>query len=609
MAQKSPTIADLKAESERLGLPVDGLTKTALQQQLKDFKKNKNSKSDIPVTGDMFNTSPQVSLVSDRPTVLPEKPLQENEYLFQLDINNLLMYLVSGMFYPLDLESNEIYKTENRRADAQSHYQGHLLLSKGIFGDAEDNQILVRMVLNASEAVSLRHGENFSLLEQPLPVSRLLCVYFSSPTAITRYQASLDSFADIYLDPSLCRLVPDSLQRFPVRFNLLFDVTEPPLAGWKKRLDTYDKLMGMFSFLKNSALFYTNQTREFLDYPASYFECLGLINETFQAQAKNASFFGWIVFPSKMSTEHRSQRYFFQKILEAIYSDVIFSSKWAKYLMKEALTLEFPDAPKIEIEELLTQFTSYETQRIDYKQLLNHPLIKKSIPLTILVFLIRFSNKNITHSDKQAVRHYFAENAGSLDRNTAEYTLAVLGLYYGYTSLPKCEYFKLTDRFFQSLLDNSQTASIKFRLDGMLDRFVIESIYQFTLSGNRINDVFLFLQKAAREFQPVKTEKRPPVPPGFEDKSYTPFESNVRWYIKPAAPPIAEKKGFDMYSTYGASIGFNTSLFHLIMQIRPDLLQVDTLRINRWIAGLEGEKLNEVMDHIELDKKRKKTSK
>lgn len=602
MASKQLTIAELKAECEALGLSTHSLDRKGLQELLKAHKKTKPKIKKV-TTPDMFEARNSVVIET---TVTRDRPLTDNEYLFQLDINNLLMYLVSGMFYPLDLEGNEVYKTENRRADAQAHYQGHLVLSKGILGEPDDTQIAVRLILHPSEILNLVHGDNFSLLPTPVPVSRLICVYFNSGQVIKKYLASLDSFADSYLDPQLCRLFPKTLERYPVRFNLMFDVIEPTLAGWKKRLDTYDKLMGMFAFLKNSALFYTNQTGEFLDYPARYFECLGLINEFFKEQAKNVSFFGWIIYPSQMATDKRSQRFYFHRILDAIYSDVIFSSKWARALLKDASLSDFADVTKGDLEELSMQFASYETQRIDYKQLLNNPLIKSSIPLTILVFLIRFSNKNITHSDKQAVRHYFAENSVSLEKNTAEYTLAVLGLYYGYTSLPKSEQFKLTDRFFQTLLDENSTASIKFKLDSMLDRFVIESIFQFTLDGQRINDAFLFLQNAAKDLQSPYVSKKNILPPEYQDRSYTPFDKIVRWYIRPV---VLEKKIPDLFSTYGSSIGYYTSLFHLIMRDRPDLLNIDTLKINRWLIGLDAQKLDEVAEHIELDKKRKKSSK
>jgi len=602
MPAKQPNIAELKAECKALGLSIDGLDKKGLQELLRAHKKTMPKVKKV-ATAELFE-QPKTTTI-DANTATSERLLQDNEYLFQLDINNLLMYLVSGMLYPLDLELNEVYKTENRRTDAQSHYQSHLLLSKGILGQTDDSLILVCVVLTPAEITTMVKSENFSLLPTPIPVSRITAIYFNSETVFKKYQASLDSFADSSLNPALYHLIPTGLARHPLRFDHMFDVSEPLLKGWKKRLDTYDKLMGMFAFLKNSALFYTNQTGEFLEYPARYFECLGLINEFFKEHAKNTSFFRWIIYPSQMTTDNRSQRFYFFKILEAIYADVIFSSQWARSLLKDESLRELPDVTKAELEELSVQFASYETQRIDYKQLLNHPLIKNNIPLTILVFLIRFSNKNITHSDKQAVRHYFAENSGSLEKTTAEYTLAVLGLYYGYTSLPKSEPFKLTDRFFQSLLDDNNTASIKFKLDSMLDRFVIESIFQFTLNGQRINDAFLYLQNATKQLHPPQ-DNRPKLPPGYQDRSYVPLDKLVRWYIRPVAP---EKKLPDLLSTYGTSVGYNTALFHLIMQLRPDLLQIDTAKINRWLAGLDAQKLDEVADHVELDKKRKKTGK
>jgi hypothetical protein len=606
MTRKStPPIADLQAECEKLGLPWKGLLKKELQDLLKAHQKQKKTESvDVP---ELFKESslPRSKVAFDSAITFEEKKLGPNEFLFQLDVANLLMYLVAGVFYPLNLEKNEVYKTENRRKDTQSLHDMHLVLSKGLVQEMDDTQVLVRLVLKDEEIQSLMHGESYSLLAAALPVSRMLCVYFNSTIAINRTQSSINSFSDTYLEKNICRLVPPFLEK-PISIkHLLFDISATVLTDWENRLMRYDKLMGMFSYLKNSALFYTNQTGEFLEYPASYFECLGLINTHFHAQAKNTSFFAWIIFPNQINIDKRSQRFYFQKMLEAIYNNVIFSSQWAISLLKEAAQHEFSDTSVDEISELKTIFAAYETQRVDYKQLLTHPRIRKNIPLTILVFLVRFCNKNITHSDKQAVRHYFTENATSLEKNTAEYTLAVLGLYYGYTLLPKYEQFHLDDKFFQSLLGPEATASMKFRLDNMLDRFVIESVFEFAMTGQRVADVFPFLHQAANDIYPDTAQRKPSVPPGYVDKSYSQLEKYVYWYTK---LKVQERKMPDLFSTYGTAINWTSVLFHYAMHNNPNLLQIDTMKFNRWIASLDETKIAEIIDCIELDKKRKKTS-
>jgi hypothetical protein len=148
---------------------------------------------------------------------------------------------------------------------------------------------------------------------------------------------------------------------------------------------------------------------------------------------------------------------------------------------------------KLKLIELANQLKRLDNFMISFKELLNVDNIRLNMPLLILVFLTKFSNKSRANSDKQAVRNVLIEEANVLPLNMSEAILANLGAYYGYKNMPRQDTnLSLSDRYFQRVSDMVQ--SIKFKMESYLDRFIVESCFQFAISQQPVANSFPYLR-------------------------------------------------------------------------------------------------------------------
>lgn len=472
MAKSRPKIEELRRECQVRGLPMKG-TQKELQQRLTDYEAG------------LFKSS-NASLESFDRLEIPQA-----HYLLQLQRENLAMYFASGVIYPANLEPSAVYRDENRKQDILSMFPDYLVLSKGIVDRIDDSEVLVEMVLAADEASNLQHRGFFFFLNEPLPISRIVKIYFLNDQSRTSFLSSMKIFPDSFVPSDICDIVPAGIATYtsPAATDLIRSE-----GDWRHKMDYFDRLMGMVAFLKNTSLFYADKTNEYQEYTNVYFDVLPLINGYFGEPVKSVVMFRWIINPDIIDVDRKIARFQFRAILYGIYQNTEFNIDWAINLLDASIKFDGDSLDsRAELQSIRNLFVDYKAHKIDYKAILVRQDVRKSIPLTIMVFLVKFSNKSLGHSDKQAVKNYFRSEECTIDRNTAEYIFAVLGLYYGYRNLVKSDEIKLKDLLFNEIVKNE--SNIKFRLDSYLDRLTIESIFKFVVGGFvQINDAFDMLK-------------------------------------------------------------------------------------------------------------------
>ncbi len=581
--------SDLQAECAAKGLSTEGNV-----SELKGRIKKHKEVADITLFNEVSKTT--------KAKALRNFSLAPDKFLIQVKVDNTAMYFVHGLIYPLNLEGSKVYREENRKTDYFNDNPNSILLSKGVVNDFIESDVLLEVILVDSEIAELKKVDEVAVLSSPLPVSRITAIYFANDSARKSFLASIEIFPDAFVPEELCAIIPEGIET--VSFSSR-PVYVPTKSDWGVIMERFDRLMGLIAYLRNTAAFYTDSTNEYIDYTSGYFNLLSLINSYDGSLSKENAFFRWIIHPENIDIDNKLARYQFREILKAVYQGIEFDIDWALKLIEESVAFELHTDSREQSKSIFKLLLDYKKLKIDYRSLLSEPLIRGNIPLTILIFLVKFPSKSLGHSDKQAVKNYFRSRECILERSAAESVFAVLGLYYGYKNLVKEDKINIADPFFNRLaMENSQ---IKFRLDSFLDRFTVESIFEFCKRGfERLVEPFEFLTDNI-----TKIPSELMVPRGLRDEyidqSFIKFGKLIINIKKVNIGVVVAK---EIMSVYDNGITRKEYLYTYIEKYFPELLIIDAARIAQMIAERPNSSaLAELREVIELDKKQSRNQK
>lgn len=408
-----------------------------------------------------------------------------NKFTIQINKSNLLDYFGSALIYPVNYETRELARSQ-RTKDIQHFSPNHLLISDGFTDEPNEQQVLIEVSLTDFDKENLdKLHDTVYLLPYPLPISRVNKLYFASKESQENSIASANTFQDAFLPTRLFDIWTETIEN---RTNIVREIEVSQISADKNlKIDSQDKfnrILGMLAFMKNAEIYYANETHELATYSDKYLKLLKEINSFFNnpeietLDKGNLPFYTTLIKPKDSSNDT------LRKIVNAIYDNETFRKDIVKQLL---------GVPTEEVQnafELLVRDKTLEAlQAID--QLKN-----AASELILLAFLFRFRDKE--GSDKYALKEQlpYLINRKSLKtirtHSRVSIVLAVLGLYYGYRSLPKDEEIKLNDSYFTSFSENGKF-NIKYKLDNLLDRITIESVYQFCFWDNQKNS-FDFLK-------------------------------------------------------------------------------------------------------------------
>jgi hypothetical protein len=394
-----------------------------------------------------------------------------SSFVIQINKSNLLDYFGSALIYPVNYESRELARSQ-RTKDIQHFAPNFLVISDGFADAPGEQQVLIEVSLTDFDKRNLdRLHENVYLLPYPLPISRVNKIYFASKESQQNTIASANTFQDAFLPTHLFDIWTETINN---RTNIVKEIQTSQISVNKNLKndcqDRFNKILGMLAFMKNAELYYANETYEFATYSDKYLKLLKEINIFFDKpeigtlDKANLSFYSTLLKPKYSSNDT------LLKIANAIYQDETFRKDIFKQILGTP-TEEIHNAFKL----LVGDKTLDALQAID-------KLKPAASELILLAFLFRFRDKD--GSDKFALKEQlpYLINRKSLKttrtHSRASIVLAVLGLYYGYRNLPKDEEIHLDDRYFDSFSANGKF-NIKYKLDNLLDRITIESVYQF----------------------------------------------------------------------------------------------------------------------------------
>lgn len=207
--------------------------------------------------------------------------------------------------------------------------------------------------------------------------------------------------------------------------------------------------MGMFSFMKNSNLYYSDNTRLYSAYATNYATIFSTLLEN-PITDKTYNDFDILIkyqnFKELLFSDSQIDKNFILSFSETIEDDEI-----------KALFLEF--LKPVGTRELIKEFA------------------RKNLDIYYLIGLIYYFKQR---DDNNKLENLKTNIADLIPFEKAEISLAVLGIYYGYSRLRSYETIDFQDKYFKKL---GTSFNIKLEMNSKFDYITVETIYQKCFNG------------------------------------------------------------------------------------------------------------------------------
>lgn len=386
-----------------------------------------------------------------------------DRYLLQIHRIKLQDYIQRALIAPDSYFDDELEK------DIQSRNPNFLAVSDGYLQELDEHQILVELILTDEERAKLHRVGEVSYFDFPLPITRIKKIYVQDKDVKQHILVNVQNNEKGFLSESLIDVY---LKKNKVIFKAIehtqLDDEKIP-KDYQVHVTQYDKRMGMFSFMKNTNLYYLQSNRYVSNYSDSYFEALSWYANLGLSDTKGFKQLGDV----------------FKKYVD--FKTLLYSTSQIDELFLEQIAEKVEDA---ETKEIFARLLKENGVRKTLPQLL-----EKDLGLYLIGLVYYFRKKDANKKD-----NFKIEIEKLLPAEVAEVSLAVLGMYLGYTHIRPIETVEIKDEYFKKIFGSE--FNMKFKLESKLDYVTIESIYSYCFHGKREADGFIYLTypKAPTQF-------------------------------------------------------------------------------------------------------------
>ena len=335
------------------------------------------------------------------------------------------------------LIASDKYLGDEIEKDIQSKNPNFLVLSDGYFDELDEHQILIELILTNTEKEKLEKVDDIYYMDFPLPLTRIKKIYVQDEEIKNHIIVNIATSEKGFLPDRLFDVFKNNKE---ISFNkksyidLKLDAKK---NDYSTQIRLFDKRLGMYSFIKNTNVYYTNDTGIISNYSDNFLlifkECLD----------------------DKLDSSKSSA---VLKFINLLYSD-------------KQIDREF-------IEDICNEIQDLEIKEI-FSRVLEPNNILKTLPLLLekepnlyyfisLVYYFRQKDSNKKDNFKIEIKNL-------IPKNIAEEALVILGTYFGYKILRANENIELNDKVYKNIFGN--IFNLKFKLDTKFDYIVLETLY------------------------------------------------------------------------------------------------------------------------------------
>ena len=361
-------------------------------------------------------------------------------YLLQIHRIKLQDYIKYGLIVP------DKYLDENKEIDIQSKNPNFLIVSDGYIKKLDEYQILLELIITDEEKQYFKTIGDVNYFDFPLPITRIKKVYVQSEKVKKHIEIQIQNGENGFLPKNLFYVyLKNDIPIFEQReYKSLED--NIIINEFEKQIRVFDKRMGMFAFMKNSEIYYCDDTQKVANYSEHYFSTLSkLLKESLDNK----------IFKELDVLKQNDE---FKKLL---YSN--------NQIDKEFIIQEAQKIDDSEIKDIFLEMTSPTGTRKALKNLLENNDLEHYLIGLVYYFRQKDSNKK---------DNFKIDIKSLIPYEVAEISLAILGIYFGYSTLRAEEKIEIKDKCFKKLLEKDKL-NMKFTLENKLDYIVIETIYNY----------------------------------------------------------------------------------------------------------------------------------
>lgn len=372
-------------------------------------------------------------------TIEKDEVSEIKQYLLQIDKIKLKDYLSWGLIVP------DSYLRNDYEIDIQSKNKNYLVLSDGYIDHLDESLILIDVILTNDEIIKLQKVDDIFYLDIPLPITRIKKIYVQDSDELDHLFISIENSESGVVPKKLfgIYLKPKKIDFDKKEYKSLPEQVE--IKDYTKEIKTYDKRMGMFSFMKNTNIYYSDENNQISKYSDNYFSIFSSLLETPLVEGT----FSGLNFLKNHS-----------EIKEILYSD--------KQIDKEFMTNFAQNIEDNEIKQLFEKLVRPTGSREIIKE-----FAKRDSDIYYFIGLIWYFRQR---DENNKLDNLKVDVKDLIPTSKAEVSLAILGIYYGYSRLRTYEKFELKDKVFNKIFDTK--FNVKFKMDSKLDYIIIETLYQ-----------------------------------------------------------------------------------------------------------------------------------
>ena len=434
----------------------------------KNTPKKRTSKKDISkIANDSSNLFAENNIAEE-----PKQKYKEQCYFIQFNISNLYDCFSSGLIAPA------IYIDERTCDDIQSKFPNSLLISKGFMDLVDITQCLIDISLKPSE---LKSNSTAVLINKPLPITRIKRIIINDEIVREKIIKTALSQDVGFIPENIFSLFDNKIKKVKLP-ELYFDET----LNLKKEINVFDRLLGLFAFIKNQQLYYALSTNVYSNYSEHFFEAFSIVNSEIEIQCGQYLKNEFIKAFSKLFDYNNSEvsqpnSYIIKHIYDNGLFDAEFIDKYFDIFADTSLD------KKTKLNNLKINLLNQIGKKITLQ-----PLLEINDKFFKVAYLYIYGKKG--SNDKEILKNLILKE---LPYSQSEITLALLGMYYGYKQLRTYETIEFNDTKIDKLLGTQ--FNLKFKLDNKLDYVLIESIYEFIFNKIKADKNILSFQPKIKE--------------------------------------------------------------------------------------------------------------
>ncbi|MCX2430659.1 hypothetical protein [Pedobacter sp. GR22-10] len=405
-------------------------------------EQNLNSTDGNPVLDHIFDSKRQIYL--------------------EIHKGNIYHYFSSGIIIA------SIHLKNRAFTDVQSLVPNKLILSNFPSGSDIDDNILLELDLSDEIKQFLTISGEVAFLDHPVPITWIKTIIVKEKKQQDEIISDALLFSGGFIPAKLFVVnFPEERRSYKIESDNNLDGQ----SKYEKEINKFDKILGLFAYLRNYSLLVADNTNNFKSLPDHFFYAMQAINPSFGSkivQPGSISEFYSFLFSGEIPDDKQLLKWIFNRLhLPENFNDqdVVSFGTLASEQKGESIT----------IEQLRNIFLSLNRnlERKKVLKIIESSKTKSGLAIYLFAFLRNYGNLNSIEISRKDISEVYSASYG-------EYAFALLGYFFGYSML------RNTDErlsFDNPLIAMSKVAStkpaIRFKLETAFDSAVINLVFGY----------------------------------------------------------------------------------------------------------------------------------